>query len=275
MARQDLLAARMGTRAQLTASTAPYEKGEFGYITDEDVFLVAKEDGPANSIEFLELSSTLFATDSEIQAGTENGMRVVSPAQLNLAAQVHGYIGGLQETLFSATTTGAVTSKLIIGEFAASDAPSNVEHVSFGRAVKIVGSRAFEEHSTLKSVTIPNTVVELANDCFYFTQLESLTIPDSVISIGNFAFAASAISSAIIGKGVATMGDEVFLDCGNLADLTANITKTAFDTGSALLGTAGAITLRVPAGDTTWDTLANATQPVNYQGNAAVTIARI
>ena len=54
---------------------------------------------------------------------------------------------------------------------------------------RIIGNRTFEDCSSLKSITIPNSVTSIGYEAFYgCSSLTSITIPDSVTMIGNYAF---------------------------------------------------------------------------------------
>ena len=58
-----------------------------------------------------------------------------------------------------------------------------------GKSVTSIGNCAFRYCTSLKSITIPNSVIEIGSSAFSgCSSLTSITIPNSVTSIGNFAF---------------------------------------------------------------------------------------
>ena len=112
-----------------------------------------------------------------------------------------------------------------------------------------IGGNAFNEYSTLASVTIPNSVTEIGKKAFYYCQaLTEATIGNGVTSIGSFAFyycnrlksisipdATTEISSnafancqsltdVTIGNGVTTISESAFAYCGKLKSVTIKAT---------------------------------------------------
>ena len=60
---------------------------------------------------------------------------------------------------------------------------------SIKEGTKWIGSSAFSDCSSLKSITIPNSVTSIGNQAFYWcNSLTSVTIPNSVTEIGDGAF---------------------------------------------------------------------------------------
>ena len=148
--------------------------------------------------------------------------------------------------------------------------PSSVTYNSRTYSVTSIGGCAFEDCSSLTSVTIPNSVTSIGNNAFWNTgiyndtsnwenhvlyidncliraektisgaciikestrliasnafddcsSLTSVTIPNSVTSIGSFAFAdCSSLTSVTIPNSVTSIGGYTFRGCSNLQSLT-------------------------------------------------------
>ena len=117
--------------------------------------------------------------------------------------------------------------------------------IIFSQPLHNIGSSAFEECSTLKSIIIPDGVIRIGasafRDCTSLTSvtigngvtsigsgafsgcisLASVTIPDSVTSIGDYAFEdCTSLTSVTIGNGVTSIGSGAFSGCISLASVT-------------------------------------------------------
>jgi hypothetical protein len=120
-----------------------------------------------------------------------------------------------------------------------------LETLIIGSGIKIISSSAFYGAQSLRSLTIPNTVITIEFDAFTgasaleiltignsvttigsdafagATSLRSLTIPNSVITIENNAFRYSGgLRTLIIGNSVTAIGDNAFEDAYLLTSLT-------------------------------------------------------
>lgn len=98
--------------------------------------------------------------------------------------------------------------------------------VEIGDCVTSIGGSAFENCSSLTSITIPSGVTKIDNSTFSFcSSLTSVTIPNSVTSIGTSAFAyCRGLTSVTIGSGVTSIGTYAFENCSGLTSVTVNAT---------------------------------------------------
>jgi hypothetical protein len=96
-------------------------------------------------------------------------------------------------------------------------------------SVTNIGDRAFENCTSLTSVTIPNGVISIGNEAFHrCTNLTSVTIPNSVTQIGISLYAGggnafatcTSLTNVIIGNSVTNIGTRAFSACTNLTRLT-------------------------------------------------------
>ena len=89
-------------------------------------------------------------------------------------------------------------------------------------SVTSIGNGAFEDCSSLTSITIPNSVTSIGNEAFYgCSGLTSITIPNSVTSIGNGAFhGCSSLTNITIPEGVTSIDESTFRGCSSLTNIT-------------------------------------------------------
>ncbi len=87
---------------------------------------------------------------------------------------------------------------------------------------QIINSYAFFGCKSLKSVTVPSTVVQIANRGFYAAYaLESVTIDDGLTMIGGYAFAScGALSYVRLPETCMYLNDYAFASCTSLKSVT-------------------------------------------------------
>ena len=109
----------------------------------------------------------------------------------------------------------------IIGD-EAFDECSSLTSVSIGNGVTSIGNGTFSNCTSLTSVTIPNSMTSTGIGTFAnCTSLTSVTIPNSVTSIGNKAFAScKSLTSVTIPNSVTSIGDWAFSSCQSLTSVT-------------------------------------------------------
>ncbi len=134
-----------------------------------------------------------------------------------------------------------VGENLVITAYGGADTAVVIPAQIGGRTVVGLDSEAFAENSSIRSITIPETITELADEQFSIctslqqvhlsegltkigvsafygcTSLRSIVIPDSVTTIGVSAFAdCAALETVQIGNGVTTIPARLFDNCTSL-----------------------------------------------------------
>ena len=118
-------------------------------------------------------------------------------------------------------------------------------------AVTGIGVSAFNNRSSLTSVTIPEGVTGIGKQAFKGCRsLTSVTIPESVTSIGEEAFSGcSSLKSVTIPEGVTGIGYRMFYGCSSLTSV--NIPGSVTGIGqSAFYGCSGLTNVTIPEGVT-------------------------
>ena len=89
-------------------------------------------------------------------------------------------------------------------------------------SVTSIGKYAFDNCTSLTSITIPNSVTSIGDNAFSDCRsLTSVTIGNSVTSIGDYAFrSCSSLTSVTIGSGVTSIGEWAFGGCSSLTSIT-------------------------------------------------------
>ncbi len=104
---------------------------------------------------------------------------------------------------------------------------------------RIIADEAFEEHTGLESIIIPNSVTNIGLLAFgYCESLTELSIGNNVTSIGNSAFeGCNSVTSVTIPNSVTIIGNSAFYNCGKLANIDIPSSVTSIG-GYAFGGTA-------------------------------------
>ena len=119
-------------------------------------------------------------------------------------------------------------SVISIGDSAFENCTS-LTSVTIPDSVTSIGDYAFCNCTSLTSVTIPDSVTSIGDYAFCnCTSLTSVTIPDSVTSIGYSAFrGCTSLTSVTIPDSVTSIGDAAFSDCTSLTSLTISDSVTS------------------------------------------------
>lgn len=102
-------------------------------------------------------------------------------------------------------------------------------------------TQGFSSSSTLKSITIPDSVTLIGDYAFdNCNSLTNVTIPDRVTSIGSYAFCeCRSLKSVTIPDSVTSIGGYAFSGCNRLHSMTlgSNVTLTGTSTFKSCTGT--------------------------------------
>ena len=132
----------------------------------------------------------------------------------------------LSENYFKITytsTNNAVVESYLAAAFDAEIVSNTYENgvgtILFDKPVTKVGDEAFCECSTLKSITIPDSVTELGGWSFFCCDyLEEATLSNRLKTIGDAAFSScSMLSSITIPQSVEHIGDSAFYGCSGMS----------------------------------------------------------
>ena len=147
-------------------------------------------------------ASTIYASDTAVDGIWYDFDSSTKTASVTYQGSSSGsyskeYAGSvtIPETVIYNGTTYSVTS---IGGFAFNNC-SSLTSITIPNSVTSIGSSAFSNCSSLTSVTIPNSVTSIGSSAFSkCSSLTSITIPNSVTSIGIYAFGyCSSLTSVV------------------------------------------------------------------------------
>ena len=95
--------------------------------------------------------------------------------------------------------------------------PASINYKGKKYAVTSIGQNAFFDCSSLKSVTLPSSLISI-EDCAFIgcTALESVEIPEGVKELGNAFLSCSNLKSIIIPSTVTQISSQFIRNCGKL-----------------------------------------------------------
>ena len=142
-----------------------------------------------------------------------------------------GWVVGYTDSLF-----GDVVLPEVRGiQDGAFDRCWRISSVTIGGDVKYIGPATFFLCSNLRSVTIPDGVISIGDNAFYWSGLTSVTIPGSVTSIGAGAFEKTSLREVNIPASVTSIGQGAFLDCGVLKSFVVADDNPSYKSKDGLL----------------------------------------
>ena len=133
-------------------------------------------------------------------------------------AEITDYLGTAAELVVPDTLSGyKVTS---IGAYTFYSC-SSLRSVTLPDSLNIIGDGAFNYCTSLTSITLPDSLNIIGDDAFFYCDsLTSITLPDSLTSIGNEAFVGcSSLTSITLPDSVTQIGANPFRSCGKLTTI--------------------------------------------------------
>lgn len=128
---------------------------------------------------------------------------------------------------------------------------TQLESVSMGTNVKAFTLAMFKNCTSLKAITIPETVTTIGNNVFEASGLVSVTIPDTVTSYGTSMFKGClSLETVVIGQGCTVIGANTFDGCAALTSVTIPDTVITIN-NEAFRGCTSLTSLVLPATMTT------------------------
>ena len=131
------------------------------------------------------------------------------------------------------TVDNVVHNVTSIGDYAFEEC-SSLTSITIPNSVTSIGEWAFSGCGGLTSITIPNSVTSIGEWAFsYCSGLTSVTIPNSVTSIGEYTFyECSGLTSVTIPNSVTSIGNWAFSGCGGLTSITIPNSVTSIRSGA-------------------------------------------
>lgn len=105
----------------------------------------------------------------------------------------------------------------------------NLEKVEFGHELKSIGNYAFA-YTSLKNITIPDSVTYIGDYAFSCCSFESIVIPDSLTSVNDYAFSyCNKLKTVIIPDSVTKIGYSAFDECLLISNVLFKGSKSQWD----------------------------------------------
>ena len=158
------------------------------------------------------VSNNKSNSDSITFTYTSTDGKAINESNLNLVVKSNSYTNGVGTLVVYGT---AIPDNAFFQ-------CTTLKTITIPDSVTTIGDYAFYYCSSLTSVTIPNSVTEIGYSAFFdCSSLTSVTIGNSVTEIGSRAFSScSSLTSVTIPDSVTKIGDWAFEDCSRLTSVT-------------------------------------------------------
>lgn len=125
-------------------------------------------------------------------------------------------------------STGTIIGNQINRSIDLLEIPSEIE----GVAVTKIGRRAFRQIRYVRNVIIPNTVTDIGDEAFFWSDIETVSLPDSVVHIGEYVFENNEnLRTVRLPSNLTSIPRGMFCGCENLMkiDIPDSVTEIGDD----------------------------------------------
>ncbi|MBP3551406.1 MAG: leucine-rich repeat protein [Alistipes sp.] len=208
---------------------------EYEYSTNVDWLTIKKSEKGVNITATTNTKFEERTAKITISSNKYNISKVIKATQNGLSEDVYEKL----RIIYYTSTDGAVVTPYATDVFGANIVSNTYKDgqgiIIFDAPITSIGDYAFFDCTSLKSVTIPNSVTSIGRSAFWnCTKLTSVTIGNSVTKIGSEAFEnCTSLTSVTIGNSVTSIGGYAFYSCSSLNRVTignsvTKIGKSAF-----------------------------------------------
>ena len=208
-------------------------------IPAEEIVVTVDANGNADEgHQFTRIDETTFLIDGLKYKYENGGLKVIGYDQV--------FFSGVAKIISKLIYNGRTMNVVVIGNSAFENC-SSLTSVTISSGVISIGNQAFQGCTSLTSITIPNSVTSIGNFAFRdCTSLTYITIPNSVTSIGYYAFSGCiGLTSITIRSGVTSIGSSAFYGCTGLISITIPNSVTSIGDG-AFSGCSSLTSITIP-----------------------------
>ena len=199
-----------------TGSTGGGTGSEGGVDVETEGWKITTATGGTEGENVVELTPEDYTLTTTTDETTGEEKTIYTPSKTFVGKNPkYAFTFSLNDTDKTATITGPVGNPTEL------DIPNKIIVKGQDYTTTSIGKNAFEDCSSLTSITMPNSLTSIGKSAFFnCTGLTSITIPDSVTSIENYAFDhCSGLTSITIPNSVTSIGENTFMMCSGLTSV--------------------------------------------------------